>query len=252
MTLWSIVGHERGDGRFADSAFLCCKSNECFLVHFFIHFSVCFNRCWFIVMAVHFSACLFLRFCIYAQAHFPHWNVSLMRYRFMASYVHISAYPFLYGGLDFDAPLIGCRTTVRHCVSKPVRQSVSGAVCPCVREDLLFQMSVYVHIHFFKSLVRRFCVQRKRYFFKLVSFGVWWQLVAASGREWLRSYHVFKGLNALPLHPSGRAMPKARTAAPGSVLLLGSRRVSGDRYLYGIVITGISPIRPADGFLCPG
>ena len=77
----------------------------------------------------------------------------------------------------------------------------------------------------------------------LYRFGVWWQLVAASGREWLRSYHVFKGLNALPLHPSGRAMPKARTAAPGSVLLLGSRRVSGDRYLYGIVITGISPIR---------
>ena len=72
-------------------------------------------------------------------------------------------------------------------------------------------------------------------------FGVWWQLVAASGREWLRSYHVFKGLNALPLHPSGRAMLPARTAGPGSVLLLGSRRVSGDRYLYGIVITGISP-----------
>ena len=42
-------------------------------------------------------------------------------------------------------------------------------------------------------------------------FGVWWQLLAASGREWLRSYHVFKGLNALPLHPSGRAKPKART-----------------------------------------
>ena len=30
---------------------------------------------------------------------------------------------------------------------------------------------------------------------------------------------------------------------PGSVLLLGSRRVSVARYLYGIVITGISPIR---------
>ena len=77
----------------------------------------------------------------------------------------------------------------------------------------------------------------------LYRFEVWWQLLAASGREWLRSCHVFKGLNALPLHPSGRAMLPARTAAPGSVLLLGSRRVSGDRYLYGIVITGISPIR---------
>ena len=74
-------------------------------------------------------------------------------------------------------------------------------------------------------------------------FRLWWQLVAASGREWLRSYHVFKGLNALPLHPSGRAMLPARTAGPGSVLLLGSQRVSGDRYLYGVVITGISPIR---------
>ena len=74
-------------------------------------------------------------------------------------------------------------------------------------------------------------------------FRFWWQLVAASGREWLRSYHVFKGLNTLPLHPSGRAMLPARTAAPGSVFLLGSRRVSVARYLYGIVITGISPIR---------
>ena len=67
--------------------------------------------------------------------------------------------------------------------------------------------------------------------------------MAASGREWLRSYHVFKGLNALPLHPSGRAMLPVRTAGPGSVLLLGSRRVSVARYLYGIIITGISPIR---------
>ena len=37
--------------------------------------------------------------------------------------------------------------------------------------------------------------------------------------------------NTLPLHPSGRAKPKARTADPGSVLLLGSRKVSGDRCL---------------------
>lgn len=77
----------------------------------------------------------------------------------------------------------------------------------------------------------------------LYRFGVWWQLVAASGREWLRSPHVFKGLNTLPLHPSGRAKPKARTADPGSVLLLGSRKVSGDRCLAGSVMTGISPIR---------
>ena len=47
--------------------------------------------------------------------------------------------------------------------------------------DLLFKMSVSVHIHFFKSLVRCFCVQRKRYFFKPVSF---WSLVAACGSKW--------------------------------------------------------------------
>ena len=61
-------------------------------------------------------------------------------------------------------------------------------------------------------------------------FRFWWQLVAASGREWLRSPHVFNGLNALPLHP-------------GSVLLLGSKKVSGDRCLAVSVTTGLSPIR---------
>ena len=77
----------------------------------------------------------------------------------------------------------------------------------------------------------------------LYRFEVWWQLVAASGREWLRSPHVFNGLNALPLHPSGRTKPKARTASPGSVLLLGSGKVSGYRCLAGSVTTGLSPIR---------
>lgn len=81
-------------------------------------------------------------------------------------------------------------------------------------------------------------------------FRSWWQLVAVSGREWLRSYHVFKGLNALPLHPSGRAKPKARTAGPGSVLLLGSRKVSGNRCLAGSVTTDIIPIR-LPRILCP-
>ena len=85
----------------------------------------------------------------------------------------------------------------------------------------------------------------------LYRFGVWWQLVAASGREWLRSPHVFKGLNALPLHPSGRAKPKARTAGPGSVLLLGSKKVSGYRCLAESVTTGISPIRSQDTARCP-
>ena len=45
----------------------------------------------------------------------------------------------------------------------------------------------------------------------------------------------------LPLHPSGRAMLPARTAGPGSVLLLGSRRVSGDRYPVKSGMTGLPP-----------
>ena len=58
----------------------------------------------------------------------------------------------------------------------------------------------------------------------LYRFGIWWQLVAASGREWLRSPHVSNGLNALPLHPSGRAKPKARTAAPGPSFFWAAKR----------------------------
>ena len=63
-----------------------------------------------------------------------------------------------------------------------------------------------------------------------------WQLVAFLTR-------ISALENALPLHPSGRAKPKARTAGPGSVLLLGSRKVSGDRCLAGSVTAGIIPIR---------
>ena len=51
-----------------------------------------------------------------------------------------------------------------------------------------------------------------------------WQLVAFLAR-------ISDLGNTLPLHPSGRAKPKARTAGPGSVLLLGSKKVSGDRCL---------------------
>ena len=64
-------------------------------------------------------------------------------------------------------------------------------------------------------------------------FGVWWQLLAASGREWLRSYHVFKGLNALPLHPSGRAKPKARTAGPGPSFFWAAERYRATDALQG-------------------
>ena len=63
-----------------------------------------------------------------------------------------------------------------------------------------------------------------------------WQLVAFLSR-------ISAMGNALPLHPSGRAKPKARTEGPGSVLLLGSRKVSGDRCLAGSVTAGLSLIR---------
>ena len=63
-----------------------------------------------------------------------------------------------------------------------------------------------------------------------------WQLVAFLSR-------ISDLGNTLPLHPSGRAKPKARTAGPGYVLLLGSKKVSGDRCLAGSVTTGLSPIR---------
>ena len=52
------------------------------------------------------------------------------------------------------------------------------------------------------------------------------------------------------LHPSGRAMLPARTAGPGSVLLLGSRRVSGDRYPAKSGMTGLLQ-SVCYGFLCP-
>ena len=64
-------------------------------------------------------------------------------------------------------------------------------------------------------------------------FRLWWQLVAASGREWLRSPHVFNGLNALPLHPSGRAKPKARTAGPGPSFFWAAERYRATDALQG-------------------
>ena len=104
--------------------------------------------------------------------------------------------------------------------------------------EMFLQMSVSVHSHFCISLVRCFCVQRKGHFIILVSlvpcvaaFGV---DVVACGVPQLLSDPDFRPTFA----PSGRAKPKARTAGPVSVLLLGSRKVSGDRCLAG-------------GFLCP-
>ena len=55
-------------------------------------------------------------------------------------------------------------------------------------------------------------------------FRFWWQLVAASGREWLRSPHVFNGLNALPLHPSGRAKRKRVPQAPAPSFFWAAKR----------------------------
>ena len=117
-----VVGYERGNGRFADTAFLCCECNECFLVHF----SVCFNRCWFMTVAVCLPACSFLRFLIYAQTHFL-------------------AYPHFYGGLGLVPHRCAVvrryvNTSARMYVNASVRMYVSTSaercVCPSVRTCL--------------------------------------------------------------------------------------------------------------------
>ena len=70
----------------------------------------------------------------------------------------------------FESPLMCCRTPVRQHDCKPVRQYVSGAVCLSVRADLLFQMSVSIHVHLFALLLHRFCPQRNIQIRRSVSF----------------------------------------------------------------------------------
>lgn len=70
----------------------------------------------------------------------------------------------------FGSPPVCCRTPIRQYVSTYVRQYVSGAVCLSVRADLLFQMSVSVHVHLFALLLHRFCPQRNIQIRRSVSF----------------------------------------------------------------------------------
>ena len=80
------------------------------------------NRCWFIVMAVHFSACLFLRFCIYAQAHFLtgtcHWCV-------IGSWHHMSTSQHI---RFFTEVLIWCPIDRLSHDSTPLRQQTCASI----------------------------------------------------------------------------------------------------------------------------
>lgn len=143
----------------------------------------------------------------------------------------------------FESPLVCCRTPIRQYVSTYVRQCIStyvcqyasGAVCLSVRADLPFQMSVSVHVHLFALLLHRFCPQRNIQICRSVSFP---PCVAAFGFVPV-ACGVFQPLPGVFLPRTfapkrqGNA-PDAHTA-PGFVSLLGSWKVSGDRYLYGLL-----------------
>ncbi|WP_158556258.1 hypothetical protein [Phocaeicola massiliensis] len=135
-------------------------------------------------------------------------------------------------------------TYVRQCISTYVCQYVSGAVCLSVRADLPFQMSVSVHVHLFALLLHRFCPQRNIQIRRSVSFP---SCVAAFGFVPV-ACGVVQPLSGsfLPRTFASKRqgnVPDAHTA-PGSVPLLGSRKVSVARYLWGWLQAGLSPIRP--------
>ena len=94
-----------------------------------------------------------------------------------------------------------------------------------------------------KPVSRPSCLQSKGHFPISVSFSV---LVAACGSKWqgVASFSArFQWLKRPTFAPKRQGKAKARTAGPGSVLLLGSKKVSGDRCLAVSVTTGLSPIR---------
>lgn len=76
------------------------------------------------------------------------------------------------------------------------------------------------------------------------------------GSIWLRSGSLWRtsalpsAFYPVPLHPSGRATLPMRTPHPGSVLLLGSRKVSVARYLW-VGNRQVYPQSVVYGFLCP-
>lgn len=152
----------------------------------------------------------------------------------------------------FGSPPVCCRmpirqyvsTYVRQCISTYVCQYTSEAVCLSVRADLLFQMSVSVHVHLFALLLHRFCPQRNIQICRSVSFP---PCVAAFGFVPVACgvFQPLPGAFLPPIFAPKRQgnVPDAHTA-PGSVSLLGSWKVSGDRYLRVWLQAGLSPIRP--------
>ena len=151
----------------------------------------------------------------------------------------------------FESPLVCCHTPIRQYVSTYVRQCIStyvcqyasGAVCLSVRADLPFQMSVSVHVHLFALLLHRFCPQRNIQIRRSVSFP---PCVAAFGFVPVACgvFQPLPGVFLPPIFAPKRQgnVPDAHTA-PGSVSLLGSWKVSGDRYLRVWLQAGLSPIR---------
>ena len=175
-------------------------------------------------VAVCFPACSFLCLCIYAYAHFSCIHAFLRR-------------------SWFESPLVCCHTPIRQYVSTYVRQCIStyvcqyasGAVCLSVRADLPFKclfpsMSIYLPCCFIVSV-------RKGYTNPPVCI-----VSPLRGSIWLRSGSLWRFSTTsrcvfTPYLCPQAAGQRSRCAhrTPSSVLLLGSRRVSGDRYLYGLL-----------------
>lgn len=134
--------------------------------------------------------------------------------------------------------------TINQYTGKPAHRYFSGEVNVPASADLLFRMSVSVHIHFFKPLVRRFCVQRKRYFFKTVSFLV---LVAACGSKWqgVASFPAhFQGIKCPTFAPKRQGNTPDAHTAPRFRPSFGQPKGIGRPIPLWVVITGLFPIRP--------
>ena len=141
----------------------------------------------------------------------------------------------------FESPLVCCHTPIRQYVSTYVRQCIStyvcqyasGAVCLSVRADLPFFKCLFPSMSIlFALLLHRFCPQRNIQIRRSVSFP---PCVAAFGFVPV-ACGVFSTTSRCVFTPylcPQAAGQRSRCAhrTPSSVLLLGSRRVSGDRYL---------------------
>ena len=144
----------------------------------------------------------------------------------------------------FESPLVCCHTPIRQYVSTYVRQCIStyvcqyasGAVCLSVRADLPFSNVCFRPCPFI-CLVASSFLSAKEYTNPPVCI-----VSPLRGSIWLRSGSLwrFSATSRCVFTPylcPQAAGQRSRCAhrTPGSVLLLGSRRVSGDRYLYGLL-----------------